>query len=39
VLSASGAVATVSLALSEQELEQLLMPPGGAQPKRRAAAR
>jgi hypothetical protein len=39
VFSASGAVATVSLSLSEQQLEQLLMPLGGAQPKRRAAAR
>ena len=39
VFSASGSVATVSLSLSEQQLEQLLMPPAGAQPKRRAAAR
>lgn len=39
VFSASGTVATVTLSLPEQQLEQLLMPPGGAQPKRRAAAR
>jgi hypothetical protein len=39
--SASGPVATVNLTLSEQQLEQLLMPPSGAQSqsKRRAAAR
>ncbi|HLH43171.1 MAG TPA: hypothetical protein VKV74_09310 [Bryobacteraceae bacterium] len=39
VFSASGSVATVNLTLSEQQLEQLLMPAGGAQPSRRAAAR
>ena len=39
VFSASGAEATVGLSLSERQLEQLLMPPAGAQPKRRAAAR
>jgi hypothetical protein len=41
VFSASGSVATVNLKLSEQQLEQLLMPPSGAQSqsKRRAAAR
>jgi hypothetical protein len=37
VFSASGSVATVTMSLSEQQLEQLVMPPGGAQPKRRAA--
>ena len=41
VFSSSGSVATVNLTLSEQQLEQLLMPPSGAQSqsKRRAAAR
>jgi hypothetical protein len=39
VFSASGTVATVTLSLPERQLEQLLMPPDGAQPKRRAAAR
>jgi hypothetical protein len=39
VFSASGPVATVNLTLSEQQLEQLLMPPSGSPSRRRAAAR